>query len=329
MAAWRVDCSWAGGLAGRGWLLGHAGTSPDDLYRRASAAYFAGRYDEAAADVDRLERIRPPNRFDRLLRGMIASSSNEPEKAIAELSLIGDEDPLAPLARTIAGQTEIRQGRTRPAEASFRAAIKLLPSAVQARRELIYIYNIQHRQLEMDAQVTALSQVEVLDFQYLLRWSKTRNVPWSPKAGLPILEKYVKADPDDRWSRLALAEGLRRLARREEAEEVLVCPARFRSRGPRGPGDAGPGPGRYRAGRVACHARAGRLPCHWPAFEVNWRCSAMTGPRPCGRTRTALAADPLDRSTLSGLGTALKMAGDDRPASYSSRPPIATMPSGN
>ena len=88
---------------------------------------------------------------------MVAAARNQPDKAIAELALIGDEDPLAPVARIAAGQTEIRRGRTRPAEAAFLAAIRLLPAAVQARRELVYIYNIQHRQLEMDAQLTALA----------------------------------------------------------------------------------------------------------------------------------------------------------------------------
>ena len=88
------------------------------------------------------------------------------EPALAELAAIPDDHPLAPLARLRAGQIEIRRGRTRPAEAAFLAVLKLLPHAVQPHKELVYIYNIQHRQAELDAQFLALLELNELDFQY-------------------------------------------------------------------------------------------------------------------------------------------------------------------
>ncbi|MGC8642040.1 MAG: tetratricopeptide repeat protein [Isosphaeraceae bacterium] len=289
------------------------GKSPDALFQQASAAYFAGRYDEAAADIARLERLRSPNRFDRLLRGMIAAGRDEPEKAIAELALIGDDDPLAPLARTIAGQTEIRAGRTRPAEAAFLAAIKLLPSAARPRRELIYIYSIQQRQLEMEAQLAGLSQLETLSFDYLLHWSETRNVPWNPKADLPSLQKYIETDPQDRWSRLALANGLRRLARREDAEQLLsyLPDSDPEARAARASlaldkGDLARAEALVSPEQGDCASLA-RLRGHLALLRHNAAAAVQA-------YRKALADDPLDRATLAGLGTALKMTGDVKAA---------------
>jgi predicted Zn-dependent protease len=288
-------------------------SSPDVVYRKASAAYFAGRYDEAAAGIDRLARLRSPNHFDRLLRGMVAAARNQPDQAIAELAQIGDEDPLAPLARITAGQTEIRRSRTRAAEAAFLAALKLVPSAIQARHELVFIYNIQHRQLEMDAQLTALAATEILGFQYLHHWSKTRNVVWSPKADLPALERFVQADPEDRWSRLALAEGLRRLSRREEAEKVLsyLPDSDPEARAARATlaldqGDVAAAEALVARGEGDCPSLA-RLRGQLALLHHD-------APAAVRAYRTALAADPLDRSTLAGLGTALKMSGDDKSA---------------
>lgn len=285
------------------------GRSADALYQNASAAYFAGRYDEAADQIKRLETLRPPTRFDRLLRGMVASARNEPDKALAELAQISDDDPVAPVARITAGQTEIRRGRTRAAEAAFLEAIRLMPSAVQARHELVFIYNIQHRQIELDTQLTELSELETLSFDHVLHWTKTRNVVWSPKTDLPVLEKFVEADPDDRWSRLALAEGLRRLARREEAEDVLkylpdsdpdARAIRAMLALDRGDIEAADVLANKNSEDSTALARIrGQLALmkHQPAKAIE-------------AYRKALAADPVDRATLSGLGTALKMSGD-------------------
>ncbi len=97
-----------------------------------------------------------------------------------------------------------------------------MPEATLPRRELVYIYNVQHRQAELDRVLGELLELDRLDFPYVLHWTKTRNTVWNPNGDLPALKKFVAADPEDRWSRLALVEALRRLDRPDEAVETLA-----------------------------------------------------------------------------------------------------------
>jgi tetratricopeptide (TPR) repeat protein len=287
--------------------------SPDRVYQRAAAAYLAGKYREAENGIKRLEALRSPTYFDRLLRGLVASALEEPDKAVAELATIPDNYPLAPLAQIAAGQTELRRGRTRPAEAAFLTAVKLAPYAVQARRELAYIYNVQHRQIEMEAQLGALSELQTLTFQYILHWSKTRNLGWSPKKDIETLEKFLQADPDDRWTRLALVEGFRRLDRLEEAEKLLAAlpesdPDSLAARA---------AIALDRAEFDTAVALLARGPRDNPALARLRGQLAMLrhdAPGAIAAYRVVHAADPLDRSALYGLGTSLHMIGDDKAA---------------
>lgn len=287
---------------------GGPGSDPNRVFLEADAAYKSGRYADADATLRRLERLRPPTDPDRLLRAEVAQAAGDPDRALVELAEIPDDSPVAPLARHRAGQIEIRRGRTRPAEALFKASLRLLPDAVKPRRELVYIYNIQHRQAELDATLADLLKLDALDFNYVLHWTKTRNTVWNPRGDLPSLEKFVAADPQDRWSRLSLAEALRRLDRLDEsgrtieplpdsdpdarAARVLLAMdrgdlARAEAMLSGGPADH-PGLARLR-GQLALRRRQGEAAAR--AFRV------------------AVDADPTDRLALHGLGTALSMLG--------------------
>jgi tetratricopeptide (TPR) repeat protein len=281
---------------------------PSRVFLRADAAFKAGRYAEADAALRRLERLRPPTPVDRFLRAEVGASLGRPEAALADLAAIPDAHPLAPLARLRTGRIQIRQGLTRPAEAALLAALRLFPRAVPPRKELVYLYNIQHRQAELDAILAALLDLEALDFAYLLHWTKTRNTVWNPAGDLAALEKFVAADAGDRWSRLALVEALRRLDRLDEAERVLgplpssdpeartkrVLIAMDR-------GDLAAAESLLAGGRED-HPLLARL-----RGQLALRRRDATAA--IGHFRIAIAADPLDRLALSGLGTALLMAG--------------------
>jgi predicted Zn-dependent protease len=292
------------GAAVRQWYQ----ADPDAIFSSAEKAYHSGRYVEAGAGLERLERLRPPTYPDHYLRAQVDVALKRDQDALIELGAIPDDYPLAPLARLRAGQTEIRRGRTRPAEAAFLAALKLLPRAVQPHKELVYIYNIQHRQAELDDQLIALLDLNILDFQYVLHWTKTRNTIWNPKGDLPALEKFVAADPQDRWSRLALVEALRRLNRLDEAERVLAVLS---------PSDPG-----ARTKRVLIAMDRGDFaaaesllaegrdddPLLAP-LRGQLALRRRDGPAAVRYYRIALAADPIDRAALSGLGTALCLVG--------------------
>jgi predicted Zn-dependent protease len=281
---------------------------PNGVFLRADAAFKAGRYAEAAAALRRLERLRRPTPVDCFLRAEVDVGRNRPDAALAELAAIPDDHPLGPLARLRIGQIQIRRRLTRPAEAAFLASLRLFPRGVQPRKELAYIYNIQHRQAELDAVLGALLDLDALDFAYVLHWTKTRNTVWNPSGDLAALENFVAADPEDRWSRLALVEALRRLDRLEEAERILS--------------DLPPSDPAARTKRVliamdrgdftAAESLLAEGPAGHPGLarlRGQLALRRRDGAAAIRHLRIAIAADPLDRATLSGLGTALLMVG--------------------
>src|SRR5207245_1511075 len=120
-------------------------------------------------------------------------------------------DAMSPQARLLAGQIELRRNRVRAAEAHLLAASRLDPKLVQAHRELIYIYGMQLRRVDLNVQFRTLSRLSALTFNNVFHWCLIRNSVWEPREMVSTLGSYIEADPDDRWSRLALAENLRML----------------------------------------------------------------------------------------------------------------------
>jgi len=122
------------------------------------------------------------------------------------------------------------------------------------------------------------------------------------------LEKFVAADPQDRWSRLALVEALRRLNRLDEAERVLAVLS------PAEPG--------VRTKRVLIAMDRGDFAAAESVLAEGRESDPLLaqlrgqlalrrrdGPAAVRYYRVALAADPIDRAALSGLGTALRLVG--------------------
>jgi tetratricopeptide (TPR) repeat protein len=281
---------------------------PERLYLRAEAMLKAGQFAEADVALRQLAKLRAPLPGDRFLLAEVRAALDRPEEAMAEFAAIPDDYPLAPVARLRTGQIQIRRGLTRPAEAAFLASLKILPRGVQPRKELVFIYNIQHRQAELDAVLGELLDLDALDFPYVLHWTKTRNTVWNPNGDLPALEKFVAADPEDRHSRLALVEAFRRLDRLGDAERVLA---------PLPPTDPG-----ARTKRVLLAIDRGELAAAESMLAEgagdNPQLARLRGQLALRRRdgaaairhfRIALAADPIDRLALSGMGTALGLIG--------------------
>jgi len=282
---------------------------PDHWFREARAQLDAGHPDRADAAVRALGRLRPPNPFDRLLRAQIAEARHLPDEALGELSRVRDDHPLAPVSRLLAGQIEAKRFKLRAAEAQLLKAVALEPRAVQAHRELSYIYNVQQRQADLDAELYTLSELNALTFDQLVHWGKTRNVVWNPTRDVETLTKVVAADPDDRRSRLALAEGLRRLNKQDESESVLSALP-----------EADPDARAIRAlialdrgDAPAVDRLLGEGPADHPALAKIRGQLALTR----GDTGAAVAnlkraheGNPFDRSVLQSLGNALRTSGD-------------------
>ncbi len=178
---------------------------------------------------------------------------------------------------------------------------------------MIQLYSRQQRFAELDAQFNVLADRDQLDFDHLRFWFMTRGAPWDAKDDVEALRRYVEADAQDRWSRLALVEGLRRLGRVDEAQQLLqpmpdVDPeARaLRAQLALDQGDLERVEG-ILAGGPADHPRLAQLRGQL-ALKRGDGASAL------GHFQTAYTARYGDQITLNGLVTALRRTGQTKAA---------------
>lgn len=295
-------------FAARGWLR----PDPDRLIARVHADYTAGRFQAARDSLAELGRLRAPTPADRMLRAQVARALGD--DPLLELALIPEGDPRSPTAHLLAGRVEVSRNRLRAAEVHFLATLAGEPKATQARRELAYIYALQHRMHALDEQFRALSGEGQLDARYLLIWGRVRNGIWNPEADMDTLRKVVAADPDDRFSRLALAEGLIRFNQPDEAERMLA---------PLPSSDPEARVQRFaiataRGDQQAAESLLSESPESDNPGLLHLRGTLALSrhdlPAAVRYLRDASAADPEDRATQFGLGTALKLSGQEAEA---------------
>jgi tetratricopeptide (TPR) repeat protein len=194
----------------------------DAVWNGAEADFNAGRFEQAEAGVRRLERLRAPTPIDRMLRAQVDLARNRPEDGLGELSLVPDDHFMAAQARMMSGKIELRRHRARLAEKYFREALRLDPTLAPAHRELIYILGYQLRRAELNLEFRALSEVSEMTFDNAFHWCLLRTASWEPGTALKELAEFVQADPEDRWSRLAMAENHRRMGLLDEAAAIIA-----------------------------------------------------------------------------------------------------------
>jgi tetratricopeptide (TPR) repeat protein len=254
-------------------------------------------------------RTRDPSPHDRLMRAEAARALGRPDDAIAELAKVPAGDPSAAQALLMTGQIELRRDRIRRGEAALRAALRLDPTLAAAYRQLIYIDGMLLRRRELNEHFQALQRLGPLTFDNVFHWCLIRSAVWEPHERVEDLRRFVAADPSDRASRVALAETLRQLGRREEAMTVLaVLPdsdpdARaVRARIALDRGDE-PAVEALLAGGPDDHPELARLRGRFALAHGDARAALR-------HFRAAHAVEPDDRDTVFGLGTALALLGD-------------------
>src|SRR5262249_9218756 len=94
---------------------------------------------------------------------------------------------------------------------------------IEGQRQLIYIYGMQLRRAEVNAEFLALSERTELTADSVYYWCLLRNTLWEPGEAIATLARFAAADPCDRWSRLALAENYRRMGLHADAESTLAA----------------------------------------------------------------------------------------------------------
>jgi tetratricopeptide (TPR) repeat protein len=195
------------------------GADPAKIRLLANRAAQAGRWDQAKSQLDRLS---DPNPGDWLLRAIAAYNLNRLDAAEEALRSIPDDGPLAAQAALWKGRVELSRFRARPMEEALRRALKLDSSLVEARRLLVYLYGTQGRRQDLLEQFTALSKITPLTFELINHWCISHNdILSEPLTLKKDLEKFVAADPGDRWSRIALATNERKLRNFDEADKIL------------------------------------------------------------------------------------------------------------
>jgi len=205
------------------WYFGFRGAEdPDAIWQAGEADLSADRIDLAEAAANRLSRLREPTPLDCMLRAQLDIAHGLAEEALAGLMRVPDEHPMAARAHLLAGQVELRRHRARFAEQYLRKALQLDPKLVQAHRELIYILGHQLRRPELNAEFLALSQLTELTFDNVFHWCLMRTALWEPSTALKELLLFVETDPEDRWSRLAIADNYRRMGLIDDAETAIA-----------------------------------------------------------------------------------------------------------
>jgi predicted Zn-dependent protease len=186
--------------------------------------------------------------------------------------------------------------------------VRLAPHDPAPRRDLIWLYCMQRRRRELDEQFAALSRLTPLDFHQMLLWGSSQAASWDPSEVRPILEGFVKADPDDYLSRLTLAEALRRLRRIDDVKAVLsplpssdpeVRAILARMAVERGDDGAVEWLTRDHPDQHPVLAR----------MRASLALSQRDLPAACKLLRAATAADPHNRAVLFQLGDTLKRSG--------------------
>jgi tetratricopeptide (TPR) repeat protein len=294
-------------------VLSRPGSDPERLRARARSALANKDYAVAQAALDRLATLQPPAPADWLLRAQVAIGGNRPAEAVEALEHVPDTGPQGVQARLWEAYVAIYQHRARVAEAAILRLLKLDPAQVKPRRDLLEIYARQGRRAELDAQYRALAEHATLEFNDLYQWGHAGALDREPELTAQVLEQDLRADPSDRFSRLALAETLRRMGKLEESDATLSpLPATdpearvarawlARARGdPRAAealleplGDAHPGAARLRGLLDLERGDGSAAARHY---------------------RAALAADLADRDALFGLGQALRLINDSKEA---------------
>ncbi|MFO0889513.1 MAG: hypothetical protein U0790_10285 [Isosphaeraceae bacterium] len=212
----------AAALSGGRFLLTRQPTDPDRVWADAQSSLRAGQIDRARASLTRLTGLREPTPLDWMLRGQVELAEGHIEEALRALASVPDRHAIASQARLLAGQIELRRHRARVAEQLLRDALRLDPGLVQAHRELIYILGYQLRRADLDAHFEALSRLAELTFDNVFHWGLLHTAHWDPASAIDELQRFIEADPEDRWSRLALAENYRRAGLIEQFESVIA-----------------------------------------------------------------------------------------------------------
>ena len=212
-------------------LICGCGFKSDPEADRATLAIFLAKpnqsspeYDAASAAVGRIsslpdDKLKPT---DRLQLANFFDFQNQPEQAIEQLRKIPDQDKNAAQARLGEGRLHlVRTRRASLAEMQLKRAVELDPNSVMGWAQLSNLYDIQNQIEQRDACYRQLDERSGLSRDQLLLWTSDRRPDAVQREIGQILQLFIKAEPDDAISALALADDLRRRGELEAAQNAI------------------------------------------------------------------------------------------------------------
>jgi tetratricopeptide (TPR) repeat protein len=191
------------------------------LLMAALNEFNAKQYDRATGILDQRAEKVAPTALDWMLRARIAEAQEKFDLALAHLKKIPDSDPTSAKAWLKAGQIELTRHHLRASEAAFSRCLALDPEIIQGHRELAYLYALERRRKEADGQFRALALRTPPDHVIAFAWCQSFCGIWDPSAPRGPLSEAIAFDPDDRWSRLALASSFVLTTELDQAEAIL------------------------------------------------------------------------------------------------------------
>lgn len=194
----------------------------EQLLTEARAAL--DRQDTALA-VTRLDSIlsRDPSHGPaRLYRGQIARDAGELEAALRHWATVDDQPPTTgAMARYFQGTLLMQLHRAREAEVILRRAAELNPAYLPPHERLVELYVSHMRRDETRRELTEVGRLRPWKIDELVMYTVAGERVTPVDEGISLMQEFLKVDPDDLTSGLALARYYSVGDRAEDALELL------------------------------------------------------------------------------------------------------------
>ena len=208
--------------ARRRWSLARATDEAQlGLLMAAWTEFNAKQFDRATGILNQRAEKVTPTPLDWMLRARIANAQQKFDRALEHLKKIPDSDPTSAQAWLLAGQIELARRHLRASEAAFLRSHALDPEIIQVSRELAYLYALERRKKDADVQFRALAERVPPDHVIAFAWCQNFCGIWDPSEPRAPLSEAIAFDPEDRWSRLALASSFQLTTELDQAEATL------------------------------------------------------------------------------------------------------------
>lgn len=168
---------------------------------------------EDSVKISSIDRIQLAAFFDKI---------NDINQALKQLEIVGDDDKSAALARLNEGRIHFFRTRfAKKAETSLKKSAQLDPTSPAPLTLLASIYDIQNRFKERNDCYIKIDELSAMTRDQLIHWTCDRRPDASLREIAILLDAFVKADPTDTFSLLALVDEFRNRGEFDKANKSI------------------------------------------------------------------------------------------------------------